>query len=554
LLPAPAATTPSTNNNNNNNNTQSKQCLVANIPEVRSIYNTIEVSTMASSPPPITTTPSSAGRTNRNNEDATAGGTAANKNDDNNDENQTETEKETETGADEQIIIDTTTTTTTSSSSRKRPRSGDTDTDAPIINNKNDDDDDDDNNYGSSVAAAAAALIPLLTDSLYGMLDGIPRTELKLIVSEAEECERALEEELHELKGALRRHQQFQQQQHQTTTAAATTTTGNPSPSVNVMLESEVTPPDHQWTLSALLGRLRHDLTTPLPPNSQLPALRERTGVQSLVVPKKKRTNHNAATALNNPGGGGGDGGSGDLPGVTSGRSTPNVVSTEDTQFQRLAQIRDHPDYVVEHDDTDRLLAVWRKVSTHRSSLVFRRPVNPKDAPGYTDKVHFPMDLSLIRKLILSRTIRSYRDFVRHVHLIGHNCVKYNGRESDYALVTREFESYASEYVLAAVHSHRNPLPVSGSGNVGRPSKQSKQQQQQQQQTTTTTTMMRTTATTNTTPTPTSHASLAVTAAAAAVGPGTSEEQDPKPESARTDKDTGGGATKEQRQQQEQQA
>jgi hypothetical protein len=517
---------------------------------------------MASSPITITTTtPSSAGRTNSKNEDATAtagGTTAANKTDDNNDDNQTE-KKETETDADKQIVIDATTTTTTttttnssSSSSKKRPRSGDTDIDAPIINNNNDDDNNN-NNYGSSVATDPA-LIPLLTDSLYGMLDGIPRTELKLIVSEAKECERALEEELQELKDALRQYQQQQkqqQQEHQTTTA----TTGNVSrSSVNVMLESEVTPPDHQWTLSALLGRLRHDLTTPLPPNSQLPVIRERTGVQSLVVPKKKRTNNNT----NNPGGvagGGGEGGSGDLSGVTSGRSTPNIVSTEDTQFQRLVQIRTHPDYVVEHDDTDRLLAVWRKVSTHRSSLVFRRPVNPKDAPGYTDKVHFPMDLSLIRKLILHRTIRSYRDFVRYVHLIGHNCVKYNGRESDYALVTREFESYASEYVLAAVHSHRNPLPVSGSGNVGRPSKQSKQQQQQHQQqqtaTTTTTTMVRTATTTTPTPTPTSNASLAATAAAA-VGFSVSEE--PKPEAATgTDKDTGGGPQKGQEQQQQQQ-
>jgi len=62
------------------------------------------------------------------------------------------------------------------------------------------------------------------------------------------------------------------------------------------------------------------------------------------------------------------------------------------------------------------------------------------------------MDLSLIRKLILSRHIRNYEGVLKQVHLIGHNCVKYNGRESDYALVTREFESVATEYVWTAVN------------------------------------------------------------------------------------------------------
>ena len=389
--------------------------------------------------------------------------------------------------------------TSKSSTSRKRPRSDEGNTAAYGSNNN-------DNYYGSSVAVATnPALIPLLTDSLYGLLDGLPRKELRMIVSEAEECEKALEEELEELKNALK---QFEQQK-QTISETTTADTVNLSPSVNIMLSSEITPPDHQWTLSALLGRLRHDMTTPLPPNSQLPSLREQAGLQSLVMPKKKRTNSViiGPPGPNNNAAGGAAGGDGS--GMTSGRSTPNI-SADDSQFQRLAQIQNHPDYIIEHENTDRLLAVWRKISTHKSSLVFRRPVNPKDAPGYSERILFPMDLSLVRKLILAEKIRSYRDFAQRIHLIGHNCVKYNGRESDYALVTREFESYASEYIITAVYNHHNPLPVSGSGNVGRPSKQSKQ--------------MRTTTPTNATSTN----SIANTDAAAAAAGFTSDEQKPE--------------------------
>jgi hypothetical protein len=361
-------------------------------------------------------------------------------------------------------------------SSRKRPRS-----DTPIHEDSAAlyDRSNNDSTYGSTVAAATnPSLIPLLSDSLYGMLDGIPRKELKLVISEANECEKALEEELEQLKNALKQIQEQKQDNTKSQDEAVgntkdSTTEVPPvasldlSPSVSIMLESEVTPPDRYWTLSALLGRLRHDMTSPLPPNSQLPALREKAGLQNLVMPKKKRTNSIAVIT----------GTTGDGTGTTSGRSTPNIPA-DDSQFQRLSLVQNHPDYVVEHENPDKLLTVWRKISTHRSSLVFRRPVNPKDAPGYSDRILFPMDLSLIRKLIVARIIRSYHDLAQRIHLIGHNCVKYNGRESDYALVTREFESYACEYILTAVYTHSMTIPAvsnAGPGNPGRPSKLSRQ-------------------------------------------------------------------------------
>ena len=55
------------------------------------------------------------------------------------------------------------------------------------------------------------------------------------------------------------------------------------------------------------------------------------------------------------------------------------------------------------------------------------------------------MDLSLIRKMIVSRMIKSYASLHQRIALICHNCVKFNGRESEYAILTREFEDYVDE-------------------------------------------------------------------------------------------------------------
>jgi hypothetical protein len=320
--------------------------------------------------------------------------------------------------------------------------------------------------YSASVAAAASpSLQPLLKESLEDMLDGIPRKEMKMIVSEAKECEDALEKELEQLKIALEREiQAAEEADGEEKKKKATPVKDAVTLAVDIMLDSEVTPPDHYWTVSSLLGRLRHDLTTPLPPNSEIQVLREKAGIQTVAPPpaqKKRKSSVGAATAAT---------AATDV--TASGRSTPvnSAGSMNVSQFERLKQVREHPDYTVKHETTDRLMAVWKKISTHRSSLVFRRPVSDKDAPGYSDRIHFKMDLSLIRKLIVNGTIKSYSDLAQRIHLIAHNCVKYNGRESDYALVTREFESYAAEFLMTATHGHGNSNVVVPNP-VGRPGK-----------------------------------------------------------------------------------
>jgi hypothetical protein len=409
-------------------------------------------------------------------------------------------------------------------------------------------------------SASSSALLPLLLSSLYRMTNGLPRRELNLIVSEAQACEDALEQELKLLRGALRIEKQKREKAKATTNDVATTSAtdntlsdkgvtdknaeknekvaeqsspaststtaittatksvtddsnsssnDNESPTtytimtptevaaVDTMIDSEITPTDAHWTLSALLGRLRHELTTPLPPGSQLPAYREKAGLQQLVnsvglsyssssssssSSKKKRTMSIAtaspaavpaaevtisttATITDSTAADTSSTTENNTDGKMNGRSTPNINNNDDntsntlelSQYKRLTVLLEHPEFVREHDNTDKLMAIWKKLSTHRSTLVFRRPVNPKEAPGYSDRIRFPIDLSLIRKLIVSKNIKNYHGILQRVHLIAHNCVKYNGRESDYALVTREFESVATEYIFTAVTS---PVPV----------------------------------------------------------------------------------------------
>ncbi|OEU20834.1 putative glucosyltransferase [Fragilariopsis cylindrus CCMP1102] len=395
--------------------------------------------------------------------------------------------------------------------------------------------------YADEISRASSPeLLPLLSSSLYRMTNGLPRRELNLIVSEAQACEDALEQELKLLRGALRIEKQEREKakatitddvattsttdntmsdksvtdkkaeekekvaekssQASTSTTAITTATKssynmyNNDSAVDTMIDSEITPTDAHWTLSALLGRLRHELTTPLPPGSQLPAYREKAGLQQLVnsvglsyssssttssSSKEKRTTSNAtapppaaeatisttATMTDSTAADASSTTENSTDGKISGRSTPNINNNDDNtsntlelpQYKRLTVLLEHPEFVREQDNTDKLLAIWKKLSTHRSTLVFRRPVNPKEAPGYSDRIRFPIDLSLIRKLIVSKNIKNYHGILQRVHLIAHNCVKYNGRESDYALVTREFESVATEYIFTAVTS---PVPV----------------------------------------------------------------------------------------------
>jgi hypothetical protein len=244
--------------------------------------------------------------------------------------------------------------------------------------------------------------------SLYKLTEGIPRRELKLMIAEAKSSEEDLEREIKELKMGLDSAKENEEQKG----------------FIDTVLDSEVSPVDSYFTVSALLGRLRDDLAMPLPPNSILPAHRVQVGLLHPPPKKQKKPSQEEET------------------------------TTETLEKQkRLLALENNPEYAKEHSQASALMMLWKKISHHRASIVFRKPVNPKEAPGYTDRIFFPMDLSLIRKMIVARFVKSYKDLHLNIGLICHNCVKYNGRESDYGVVSREFEANAEEFIYNAVIS-----------------------------------------------------------------------------------------------------
>jgi hypothetical protein len=224
-----------------------------------------------------------------------------------------------------------------------------------------------------------------IESALYRITAGLPRRELRLIVQEANDCEALLLEDIRILEEAL-------SNCDNNTSAKSTNVDGDDTKRsaiddpLNTMLESPLTPLDRFSTASALLGRLRNDMA--LPP-STVPVR-----IDSHV------TNQTIATSIE-----------------------------EEKTFDELTNTS-NPFYIIYTKNIispDTLLTLWKKISMNRAAFVFKRPVKSEEAPGYTDRILYPMDLSLIRKRILANNIQTYADFHNALALISHNCVKYNG-------------------------------------------------------------------------------------------------------------------------------
>ena len=254
-------------------------------------------------------------------------------------------------------------------------------------------------------AAAAAASSPrkppsddhVLQATMWEFTAGIPRRELKLMIAEADECEKALQEEIQLLEGALQQ------------------SDGEVDPKVQALIDSPFTPMDRHWTLSALLGRLRGELSPP-----------------TLV-----------SVQAGNP-------------------SPPPPVGATMLTARALLDMRRNEAYRRQHPTPATLIPTWKKIVAHRLAIVFKKAVRDEDAPGYSARIRFPMDLSLVRKLIVSRHIKSLADMHTYIGLIAHNCVKYNGRETDYGIVAREFEQAADEIIRSSVMADSTKLPPPG--------------------------------------------------------------------------------------------
>ena len=282
--------------------------------------------------------------------------------------------------------------------------------------------------------ATAQALEAMETDAqglvdpaLYRLTSGMPLHELQNMVKEADDCERALIEEIRILEkeaGVA----------EQDLTAPPTGSSG-PMPAhfanVDDMLASDLSAASGFYGVSALLGRLRGPLEMPLPPNAPAQQVAKKGG-----RPKK------------NPGAGAASAAGGDGKEEIERKEKDAALA----KTRALLALSKDPTYTKPLDNNAPLTALCKKIANHRTSMVFRRPVNPKEAPGYEERIPFPIDVSLVKKMVQAGQVRSFRDLHERMGLISHNCCKYNGRKSDYGAVSRDFEAYVDDVIISAVN------------------------------------------------------------------------------------------------------
>ena len=309
----------------------------------------------------------------------------------------------------------------------------------------------------------------ILPPTLYRLTEALPKTELDVIIREARACESALEKEIEllekelgienndnaaaannnqeeELPSKKRKlndngndsNNQSPEQLVEPSMAIPTLPTPyqpgggviNYLDSIEDILGTDFSPPDRYFTVSALLGRLRIPLKLPATTSAAAAeaAAAAAASAAGKTVVKSKKEEQEAE------------------------KKAKQIKLSFDKQ-QALLKLDQNDIYHKEHTDTTTLLALWKRISSHRTSAVFRKPVDPALAPGYKERILFPIDLSLIRKMIVCRMIKSYAGLHRCIGLICHNCVKFNGRESDYSALTRDFEDNVDEKVLEAVRN-----------------------------------------------------------------------------------------------------
>ena len=318
----------------------------------------------------------------------------------------------------------------------------------------------------SSVDITEEAIKSVLPPTLSRLTECLPKAELDIIIREARACENALEREIELLEAEIG----ISEEQHQNNDDDGGNSNNNnknekkrkaneelinspeglqepsiaipllPTPyqpgggtknyldDVDGILGTEFSPPDRYFTVSALLGRLRVPLKLPATTSAAAAARAAAATNNTTTTTKSKKEEMEAEK-----------------------KAKQTKLSFE--RQQALLTLETNQVYHMDQPDTVALLALWKRISSHRTATVFRKPVNPAEAPGYTDRIHFPIDLSLIRKMIVARMIKSFASLHRCVGLICHNCVKFNGRESDYAALTRDFEDNVDEKVLEAVRN-----------------------------------------------------------------------------------------------------
>ena len=136
--------------------------------------------------------------------------------------------------------------------------------------------------------------------------------------------------------------------------------------SVDACLATEFSPPDRYFTISALLGRLREPIKLPLPPKSRM-----LVAPQSLSLPNNKVKKVDPQT-----------------------EEKKKKLALE--KQHALAAMEKDVTYNMEHTDTTALLNLYKRISSHRTAAIFRKPVNPLEGK-LLDTIYFMHNLVYVQ-------------------------------------------------------------------------------------------------------------------------------------------------------------
>ncbi|XP_045508930.1 bromodomain-containing protein 8-like [Colias croceus] len=102
------------------------------------------------------------------------------------------------------------------------------------------------------------------------------------------------------------------------------------------------------------------------------------------------------------------------------------------------------------------VMLVYGRLCAHKYASLFLRPITDDEAPGYSQLIKRPMDLSTIRRNIDSGVIRTTAQFQRDVLLMLSNALIYNSTShSVYTMAKEMFEEAQSQLgMLVAAQAH----------------------------------------------------------------------------------------------------
>ena len=283
----------------------------------------------------------------------------------------------------------------------------------------------------------------LMYETIFRLTDGLPAHELQQTLEEAIECEKALLKEIEILEADLASSSPSSTLGGSNNTNykidegivpsrpiipvippeydATANNTSNFLSTTEEILNCELSPLDRYFTVSSLLGRLREPFDINPPPHSQLFQAR-----QAVIIASDKKK-----------------------------KSVNNMAPPEQRKHQSIEKYKKMIDlktlnqiYTQKQTDITGLLALVKRISNHRTAAVFRKAVNPSEAPGYVERIKFPSDMTLLKKFVLCGYIQTFQELHQQAGLIVHNCVKFNGRDSDYSIIAKEFEHYVDDSIL----------------------------------------------------------------------------------------------------------